>query len=56
MTNYKEMESCANRVQDSIENKYQVGNKVATVKSYFDGSANLCDILFEMAKKKLAQN
>lgn len=56
MTNYKEMESCANHVQDSIKTTYQVDNKVATVESYFDGTNQLFDILFEIARKRLAQN
>ena len=56
MTNNNYSESCASAVKDSIQTTYQVGNKIATVESCFDGNESLTDILFEIARKRLAQN
>lgn len=53
-SNYSE--SCVNPVKDSINNTYKVRKTIATVESYFDGSENLYDILFEIAQKRLTQN
>ena len=53
MTNYKEMESCANGVQDSHTKIYERTGGNLAVTSHYSENGSLADLMFELIKQKI---
>lgn len=53
MNNYKETESCANNVQDSTTNIYQIDGCNLAVTSKCIGTDSLTDLMFQLIKNKI---